>query len=100
MGLCRDNHWQSTFVHEPDHPRSQFPHYVMTNGAFVKLRSDTGSEWVAHACELITKYGVRDPRGYTTCQDYTRIQCTCQRGASSGNTTYASYFAFLDAGGA
>ncbi len=99
MGLCTDNHWQPTFVHEPGHPRGQFPHYVMPDGSFVKLRGDSGSEWVAHACELIARYGLRDPRGFTTCQQYTNVQCACQRGASEGNSTCARYFTYLDAGG-
>jgi hypothetical protein len=59
MGLCTDNHWQPTFVHEPGHPRGQFPHYVMPDGSFVKLRGDSGTEWVAHACELIAQHGLR-----------------------------------------
>jgi hypothetical protein len=99
MGLCTDNHWQPTFVHEPSHPRGQFPHYVMPDGGFVKLRGDSGTEWVAHACELIAKFGVRNRRGFTTCQEYTNVQCTCQRGASEGNKECASFFRYLDAGG-
>ena len=99
MGLCTGNHLQPTFVHDPDHPRGKFPHYVMPDVAFVKLRGDSATERVAHACELIAKYGVRDPRGFTTCQQYTSIQGTCQRGASDGNTTCARFFAFLNAGG-
>ena len=75
------------------------PHYVMPDGGFIKLRGDTGTEWVAHACELIAKFGKRDERGFTTCQEYTNIQCTCQRGASEGNSTCARFFRFLDAGG-
>src|SRR5882757_1629922 len=38
MGLCTDNHWQPTFVHDPGHPRGTFPHYVMPDGGFIKLR--------------------------------------------------------------
>lgn len=99
MGLCTDNHWQPTFVHEPSHPRGAHPHYVMPNGAFVRLRGNSAPEWVAHAAELIKQHGLRDRRGFTTPEQYTNVQCTCQRGASEGNTTCASFFAYLDAGG-
>jgi hypothetical protein len=96
MGLCRDDSWKPTFVHE-----GAFPYYVTKGGAFVKLRGNTAAEWTAHACELIRTQGVRDPRGFEhgDCRRYTDIQCTCQRGASEGCTTCRNFFAFLDAGG-
>lgn len=95
MGLCRDDSWKPTFVHE-----GAFPYYVMPDGAFVKLRGNTGAEWIAHACELIRLHGVRDQRGWRgKCEQYTDIQCTCQRGASEGCSTCRRFFAFLDAGG-
>jgi hypothetical protein len=94
MGLCTDDHWQPTFVHE-----RAVPYYVMKDGGFVKLRGNTEAEWVAHACELIARHDVRDRRGFTTCQEYKNIQCTCQRGASEGCSTCRRFFAFLDAGG-
>jgi hypothetical protein len=99
MGVTVGNYWQPTFVHEDNHPRGQFPHYVMPDGSFVKLRGNSGPEYIAHACELIAKHGVRDPRGYSTCQRYTDIQGTCQRGPSDGNSTCARFFTYLDAGG-
>lgn len=91
MSECRDNHWQPTFVHDLDRPDG--PYYVMPTRDFIKLRGNTGAEWIAHACELIRAYGVRDPRGYRSCQQYTDIQCGCKRGLSEGNTTCAKFLA-------
>lgn len=94
MAPCRDNSWQPTFVHDIDRPEPNgAPFYVMPDGQFVKLRGNTVAEWTAHACELIQTYGVRDPRGYTNCQEYVRIQCGCQRGVSEGNSTCARFLA-------
>jgi hypothetical protein len=90
MAECRDNFWQPTFVHDIDRPDG--PYYVMPNLQFVKLRGN-GPEWIAHACELIRAHGVRDLRGFTTCQEYTRIQCGCKRGVSEGNITCAKFLA-------
>lgn len=91
MSQCVDNHWQPTFVHDIDRPDG--PYYVLEDGrSFVKLRGN-GPEWVAHACELIRDHKVRDYTGFTTCQDYTRVQCGCQRGVSEGNRTCAAFLA-------
>lgn len=65
----------------------------MPTGAFVKLRGNSQAEYTAHAAELIAAYGVRDPRGYTTPQEYTGIQCGCRRGISEGNSTCARFLA-------
>lgn len=91
MAQCKNDLWQPTFVHDIDRPDG--PYYVMENGQFVKLKGNTGAEWTAHACELIRAYGVRNRTGYTTCEDYTRIQCGCQRGVSEGNSTCARFLA-------
>jgi hypothetical protein len=92
MSQCRDNSWQPTFVHDIDRPEPNgAPFYVMPTLEFIKLRGNTSAEWIAHACELIRAHGVRDPRGYTTCSEYTRIQCGCQRGVSEGNVTCARF---------
>jgi hypothetical protein len=94
MSECLDNHWQPTFVHDVDRPEpSGAPFYVMPDGNFIKLRGNTGPEWIAHARELIQRYGVRDPRGFTTPEEYTRIQCGCRRGLSEGNNTCARFLA-------
>jgi len=92
MAECTDNHWQPTFVHDIDRPDG--PYYVLPNNlGFVKLRGNSGPEWIAHARELIQAHGLRDPRGYTTPEDYTRVQCGCRRGLSEGNSTCARFFA-------
>jgi len=94
MAQCRDNFWQPTFVHDVDRPEPNGgPFYVMPTGQFVKLRGNTAAEWIAHATELINAHGVRDPRGHTTPQQYTNIQCGCQRGVSEGNSTCAKFLA-------
>jgi len=90
MSECRDNHWQPTFVHDLDKPDG--PYYVLpNNGGFVKLRGNSGPEWIAHARELIQTYGLRDPLGYTTPEQYTNVQCGCRRGISEGNSTCALF---------
>ena len=87
-GPCRNNSWQPTFVH--DLQFADGPWYVTSGGSFQKLRIRNGS-WTAHACDLIRRSGVRNRRGYTTCQAYTRIQCGCQRGLSERNSTCARF---------
>jgi hypothetical protein len=89
MSQCRDNSWQPTFVHDIDRPDG--PYYVTEDLEFIKLRGNTGAEWTAHACELIRKHGVRDQRGFTTCEQYTNVQCGCQRGISEGNSACARF---------
>lgn len=95
MAECRDDSWHPTFVHDVDRPEPNgAPFYVLPNNqGFVKLRGDTVAEWKAHARELIQSYGVRDPRGYTTPEDYPRIQCGCKRRFSEGNSTCARFLA-------
>jgi len=62
------------------------PYYVMPNGSFVKLQGN----WTNHACSLIRSNGVRNSRGFTTCNEYTRIQCGCDA-ASRSNATCANF---------
>ncbi|MBP7529636.1 MAG: hypothetical protein KA801_17070 [Syntrophorhabdaceae bacterium] len=83
-GPCRGNGWQPTFVHDLITPDG--PYYVMPNGSFVKLQGN----WTNHACSLIRSNGVRNSRGFTTCNEYTRIQCGCDA-ASRSNATCANF---------
>ena len=85
---CSNNSWQPTFVHDIQHPDG--PWYVMPNGHFRHLRIRNRS-WVAHACALIAQYGLRNRRGYTNCQAYTRVQCGCTRAYSGRNSTCRSF---------
>ncbi|MBI4537492.1 MAG: hypothetical protein HY712_06000 [candidate division NC10 bacterium] len=86
---CSGNGWQPTFVHDLERPDG--PWYVMPNLTFVKLRqSGSPPSWVPQACSLIQSNGVRNRRGFTTCQDYTRIQCGCTRNDLS-NTTCSAF---------
>ena len=84
-GPCSGNGWQPTFVHDLDKPDG--PWYVTPNGTFVQLKQ-TGAppSWVPQACSMIRSSGIRDRRGFTTCEDYTRIQCGCQRSDLSNST--------------
>ncbi len=79
-GPCRGNGWQPTFVHDLITPDG--PYYVMPNGSFVKLQGN----WTNHACNLIRSNGVRNSRGFTTCNEYTRIQCGCDPASRSSAT--------------
>ena len=88
---CTNNNWQPTFVHDLDNPDG--PWYVMPNSQFIKLRIINNRDWTPHACDLIKRSGVRNLKGYTNCQQYTRVQCGCQRGVSEGNSTCASFLA-------
>ncbi len=82
---CTDDGWQPTYVHDLIAPDG--PYYVMPNGAFVQLTGDWTNQSGPGMCCL---YGVRDARGFTTCFEYTRVQCGC--GASSwGNSTCAAF---------
>lgn len=87
---CNSNYWQPTFVHDLERPDG--PWFVTPQGTFIKLRGNDENSWVNHACELIRAYGIRDRRGYTTCRQYTRIQCGCSRNIP-GNSTCANFLA-------
>lgn len=86
---CRNNGWQPTFVHDLDLPDG--PWYVTPGGQFAHMKITQSQSWTPHACDLIRQGGVRDRLGYTTCQDYTRVQCGCQRGLSEANQTCAAF---------
>jgi len=88
---CTNNNWQPTFVHDLDSPDG--PWYVTPAGDFLKLRIVDNWNWTPHACDLIGQSGIRDLDGYTNCQEYTRVQCGCQRGVSAGNSTCARFLA-------
>ena len=70
---CRSNSWQPTYVHDLVHDDG-VPYYVMPNGSFVALTGDWETQSGPGMCCL---YGVRDRTGFTTCFEYTRIQCGC-----------------------
>lgn len=91
-GACRNNNWQPTFVHDLDN--ADGPWYVSSGGQFIKLRIVNNRDWTPHACELINRDGVRNRRGYTNCQQYTRIQCGCGRNVSGFNSTCARFLNF------
>lgn len=80
---CSGNDWQPTFVHDLDKPDG--PYYVVSVGNYKKLTNSNNS-YTADACRWINSNGVRNPRGFTTCQDHTRIQCGCVRSDTSNTT--------------
>jgi hypothetical protein len=84
---CSGNDWQPTFVHDVD--QEDGPWYVMPGAGFVKLKGATSADWIPQACSLIQANGLRDQRGFTTCQDYTRVQCGCARADLSNSTCSA-----------
>ncbi len=86
---CTDNGWAPTFVHDVDRPDG--PYYVTPSLGFTKLRGNSGDTWTPHACELIRGSGLRDQRGFTNCQQYTRVQCGCARRLSMGNNACAAF---------
>jgi hypothetical protein len=86
-GPCSGNDWQPTFVHDLEKPDG--PWFVNAGGGFTKLPGNSGTTWVPAACKLIATQGVRGTRGFTTCQDYTRIQCGCTRSDRSNSTCAA-----------
>ena len=86
---CDSDYWQPTFVHDLENEDG--PWFVTRQGAFIKLQGASGT-WVTQACQMIESYGLRDRRGFTSCQEYTRVQCGCSRNIR-GNTTCASFLA-------
>lgn len=87
---CTGNNWQPTFVHDLERPDG--PYYVDGRGSFIKLPGNSAATWVPEACRLISGQGLRDRRGFTSCQDYTRVQCGCTRSDRS-NTTCSAFLA-------
>ncbi len=72
---CRNNTWQPTYVHDLINVDG-VPYYVMPDGSFVPLTGDWASQSGPGMCCL---FGVRDRTGFTSCFEYTRIQCGCDR---------------------
>jgi hypothetical protein len=93
-GPCRSNRWQPTFVHDLRPGFYPGPFYVMPNGSFVRLINRNNS-YVDHACSMINRFGVRNRLGYTTCRDYTRIQCGCDL-MSRRNSTCARFLVWMN----
>jgi hypothetical protein len=85
---CSGNDWQPTFVHDLEKPDG--PWFVMPGVSFVKLTGIIQNDWTPQACSMIGTNGLRDQRGFTTCQDYTRVQCGCTRSDLS-NTTCGAF---------
>ncbi|MCK6453218.1 MAG: hypothetical protein L6R19_20570 [Alphaproteobacteria bacterium] len=86
---CSNDQWQPTFVHDLD--RDDWPYYVTADGNFLKLEHRQPGGFVPHACELLRgPQDLRDRRGFTTCQEYTRVQCGCSRNIP-GNRTCAAF---------
>jgi hypothetical protein len=80
---CRQNDWQPTYVHDLTNPNDSGPYYVMPNGRFVALTGDWTNQSGPGMCCL---YGIRDRRGFTDCQNYTRVQCGCDRKSMVNDT--------------
>ena len=88
---CTNDNWQPTFVHDLENEDG--PWYVSAQMGFTQLRWVPNGGYVPHACELVPNVrATRNPRGYTNCQEYTRIQCGCSR-AIPGNSTCAAFLA-------
>lgn len=83
---CSDDRWQPTFVHDLEYPDGP---WFVAGGSFSQLQGDSAT-WQRQACDLIGRYGLRDRRGFTTCQQYTDVQCGCSRGIR-GNSTCANF---------
>jgi len=79
---CRSNDWQPTYVHDLVN-NDGIPYYVMPDGSFVELTGDWTNQSGPGMCCL---YGVRDSRGFTTCFDYTRVQCGCDLESAVNDT--------------
>lgn len=86
---CANNNWQPTFVHDLENEDG--PWFVTSSMGFVQLRWVQNGGYVPHACELVpNERFTRNPRGWTNCQQYTRVQCGCSR-SIPGNDTCAAF---------
>lgn len=89
---CTNNNWQPTFVHDLENEDG--PWFVTPGMGFVQLRWVQSGGYVPHACELVPNVRfTRNPRGWTSCQQYTRVQCGCSR-SIPGNDTCAAFLRF------
>lgn len=89
---CTNNNWQPTFVHDLENEDG--PWYVTSGMSFIQLRWVPEGGYVPHACELVPgPQATRNRRGFTTCREYTRIQCGCSR-SIPGNDTCAAFLAW------
>ena len=79
---CRDNSWQPTYVHDLIN-NDGIPYYVMPDGSFVALTGDWANQSGPGMCCL---YGVRDRTGFTSCLEYTRVQCGCDAQSLENST--------------
>lgn len=94
---CTSDGWQPTFVRDLD--REDKPYYVTGGMSFLPLEWVPNGGYVPHACRLVRgPQDLRDQRGFTTCQDYTRVQCGCSR-SIPGNRTCAAFLRWKDQGG-
>lgn len=85
---CRDNSWQPTYVHDLICDDG-IPYYVKPNGSFAEV----SHPYDANGPLFCEAEGVRDRRGFTTCKDYTRVQCGCDV-MSWENSTCAAFLGF------
>ena len=86
---CRGGGWSPTFVHDLDNPDG--PWFVLANGGFEQVIMSRSGSYAPHACDQIAAYGLRDSRGFTNCQQYTRVQCGCRRGYSESKPACARF---------
>jgi hypothetical protein len=88
---CTNNNWQPTFVHDLEFPDG--PWHVGSQGSFTQLEWSANGGYVPHACRLVPdKNATRNPRGWTSCSEYMRVQCGCSR-SIPGNSTCAAFLA-------
>lgn len=88
---CTNNNWQPTFVHDLEFPDG--PWHVGAQGGFTQLEWAQNGGYVPHACRLVPdKNATRNPRGWRSCSEYTRVQCGCSR-AIPGNSTCETFLA-------
>ncbi|MBT5228977.1 MAG: hypothetical protein HOM11_01750 [Methylococcales bacterium] len=86
---CSGGGWTPTFVHDLDNPDG--PWFVLAGGGFERVILSRAGSYTPHACDQIRAYGVRNRRGFTNCQAYTRVQCGCRRGLSESKPACARF---------
>ncbi|MES2951824.1 MAG: PAN domain-containing protein [Pseudomonadota bacterium] len=85
---CDSDAWKPSFVHDLENPDGP---WFVTQGGFIQLQGSSNT-WVGQACKLIASRGLQDRRGFTNCQEYTRVQCGCSRYVT-GNSICARFLA-------